>query len=150
MVVPDGTPVPRVESVDDFRSALLAAKVLVYANPAGGGAAGVHVARVIQDLGLADALRARTHYGAGGDVTEVTIDQGVGTLGITQISEIVGKSGAGFVGPVPRRLQNYTVCAGGIPPAARNADAVKAFVQALKTPFALRTIQAKVCRPTEA
>src|SRR5690349_15255929 len=44
-LVPDGAPAPRIESADDFKRALLDAKVLVYANPAGGGAAGIHIAR---------------------------------------------------------------------------------------------------------
>ena len=43
-----------VNSVEDFRRALLAAKVIVYADPARGGAAGIHVAKVIGQLGLTE------------------------------------------------------------------------------------------------
>jgi molybdate transport system substrate-binding protein len=94
IVVPSGTPKPRVASVDDLRRALLAAKTVVYADPVGGGAAGIHVAQVIEKLGLSEQLKSKTKFGAGGDVTEVTLAQGDGALGMTQISEIAGKPGA--------------------------------------------------------
>ncbi len=100
VVVPTGTPKPRIASIEDFKRALLAAKIVVYAEPAGGGAAGIHVARVIEKLGISEQLKPKTKFGAGGDVTEVTLAQGAGALGMTQVSEIVGKPGAEFVGPV--------------------------------------------------
>ena len=85
-VVPSGTPVPAFATPVDVRRALLAAKTVVYANPAGGGAAGIHVAKVIERLGVAGQVKAKTRFGAGGDVTEVALAQGPGTLGLTQIS----------------------------------------------------------------
>src|SRR5262245_6105846 len=88
IVVPSGTPKPRIASIEDFKSALLAAKIVVYADPAGGGAAGIHIARVIEKLGIAEQLRPKTKFGAGGDVTEVTLAQGYGALGLTQVTEI--------------------------------------------------------------
>src|SRR5215510_12219121 len=48
IVVPAGGSTPRIASIEDFKRTLLAAKVIVYADPAGGGAAGIHVARVIE------------------------------------------------------------------------------------------------------
>jgi molybdate transport system substrate-binding protein len=107
-VVPAGTPKPAFATVDDVKAALRGARVVVYANPAGGGAAGIHVGKVIERLGIADELKQKTRFGAGGDVNEVTLAQGAGALGLTQISEIVGKPGAVFVGPLPDELQNYT------------------------------------------
>src|SRR5262249_7649286 len=69
LVVPSGTPKPPLASVEDFRRALLGAKVVVYADPAGGGAAGIHVARVIERLGLTGEVKPKTRFGKGGDVT---------------------------------------------------------------------------------
>jgi molybdate transport system substrate-binding protein len=57
VVVPSGTPAFSIASSEDFKRALLAAKVVVYANPAGGGAAGIHIARVIDKLGIAEQLK---------------------------------------------------------------------------------------------
>src|SRR5689334_9986601 len=53
-VVPAGAPKPPLASADDLKAALLGAKTVVYAFPAGGGAAGVHIAKVIDALGIAE------------------------------------------------------------------------------------------------
>jgi len=119
IIVPAGSPKLRIESVADFRRALLEARVIVYANPAGGGAAGIHIARLIQRLRLSGQLKAKTKFGAGGDVAEVTLAEGRGALGLTQVSEIVGKPGAQFI-PVPDALQNYTGFVAATPAARRN------------------------------
>jgi molybdate transport system substrate-binding protein len=105
IAVPASSPVPRIASVEDFKRALLAAKTVVYANPAGGGAAGIHIARVIEKLGITEQLKPKIKLAAGGDVTEVTLAQGDGALGMTQVSEIVGKAGTQFV-RLPDELQN--------------------------------------------
>jgi molybdate transport system substrate-binding protein len=95
-------------SVDDFSRALFSARTFIYADPSRGGAAGIHIARVIQDLGIAEQLKPKIKFGAGGDITEVTITQGEGALGMTQVSEIVGKPGAVFAGPLAEKIQNYS------------------------------------------
>ena len=143
VVVPSGTPKPRIGSIEDFKRALLAAKVIVYADPARGGAAGIHVADVIQKLGIAEQLTPKIKFGAGGDVTEVTLAQGGGALGMTQISEIVGKPGAEFVGPFPDELQNYTSVTAGIPTGAQQSETVSAFIGFLKSPPAIAAFKAK-------
>jgi molybdate transport system substrate-binding protein len=145
IVIPAGDPALRIDSVEDFKRALLAARVVVYANPAGGGAAGVHIAKVVEKLGIAEVLKAKTRYGAGGDVAEVTIAQGPGALGLTQVSEIVGKAGMQFV-PVPDALQNYTGFVAGTPSGAQPSQAVKEFIAFLRTPEAVAVMKAKGMR----
>jgi molybdate transport system substrate-binding protein len=147
LVVPTGTPKPALASVEDFKRALLGAKVVVYADPAGGGAAGIHVARVIERLGLTGELKPKTRFGKGGDVTEVTMGLGEGALGITQISEIVDKPGAEFVGPMPDALQNYTGVTLGIPMDARRSEATAAFIRFLQGPIATAAIKARGMEP---
>src|SRR5262249_34958472 len=128
MVVPKGDPVPGLASAEDFIRAVTGAKVVVYADPVRGGAAGVHIGRVLQRLGISDRLRSQLTLAAGGDVTEVTLAQGSGALGMTQVSEIVGKPTAVFVGPLPDGLQNYTVFVAGVPAGSARSPATRAFV----------------------
>jgi len=141
-IVPAGGPKPRIETVPDFHRAVLEARVIVYANPAGGGAAGVHIARVIEKLGLSDQLKAKTKFGAGGDVAEVTLAEGPGALGLTQVSEIVGKPGAQFVA-IPAALQNYTGFVAATPVGANDSPAAKAFIAFLRTPVAVAPMRQK-------
>jgi molybdate transport system substrate-binding protein len=143
VVVPTGTPKPSIASIEEFKGALLAAKRIVYAEPAGGGAAGIHIARVIEKLGISDQVRSKVKYGAGGDVTEVTLAQGQGALGMTQISEIVGKPGAELVGPLPTELQNYTGVTVGIPAGVEPSQAAVALIGFLKGPTAMAAIRAR-------
>jgi len=143
IVVPASSPVPAIASVDDLSRALLAAKTVIYADPSRGGAAGIHVARVIQQLGVAEQVKPKIKLGAGGDVTEVTVAQGEGTLGMTQISEIVGKPGAILVAPFPEKIQNYTIFAAGRPIGAKQREAVTAFLDFLKSSEAVATMNAK-------
>jgi molybdate transport system substrate-binding protein len=143
IVVPSGSTKPSIVSVEDFRRALLTAKAIVYADPVRGGAAGIHVASVIEKLGLTEQLKPKIKLAAGGDITEVTLALGNGALGMTQVSEMAGKPGADVVGPLPEELQNYTVFVGGIPSGAREPEAVAAFVNFLKSPTAIAVIKAK-------
>jgi molybdate transport system substrate-binding protein len=132
-----------VASVEDFKRALLAAKAIVYADPARGGAAGIHVAKVIGQLGLSEQLKPKLRLAAGGDVTEVTLSLGPGALGITQISEIADKPQAQLVAPLPEELQNYTVFIAGVPANAPQSDGAAALLKFLRSPKVIAVIRAK-------
>lgn len=142
LAVPSSDVAPPLASTDDLRHALEGAKQVVYADPARGGAAGVHVARVIEAMGLEAEIGAKTHLGAGGDVAEVVASQGPGTVGLTQISEIVGKPYVRYVGPLPASLQNYTVFAAGRPAGHASSEALDAFVAFLRSPRAVAAMKA--------
>ena len=88
-------------------------------------------------------LHCKTRFGAGGDVTEVSLAQGDGTLGLTQISEILAKPGATHVGPVPAAVQNDTVFVGAVPAGVKPSAAIPAFVKFMKSPVALAAIEAR-------
>jgi len=143
IVVPTGTPKPAIASVEDVKRALLAAKTVVFADPAAGGAAGIHVAGVIEKLGVSEQLKPKIKFGVGGDITEITLAQGYGALGLTQVSEMVGKPGAEFVGPLPDELQNYTGITAGTPAGAKQSEAVAAFFKFLKGPAAAAAMKAR-------
>lgn len=142
VVVPAGIELD-VTSVEDFKRALLAAKAIVYADPARGGAAGVHVAKVIERLGLTEQLRPKLRLAAGGDITEVTLSLGPTALGITQISEIADKPQARLAGPLPAELQNYTVFIAGVPADAPQSEGTTALLKFLRSQKAIAVIRAK-------
>jgi len=132
-----------ITSVEDFKRALLVAKAIVYADPARGGAAGVHVAKLIEQLGLTEQLRPKLRLAAGGDITEVTLSLGPTAIGITQISEIADKPQARLAGPLPEELQNYTVFVAGVPADVPQSGGVTALLKFLRSPKAIDVIRAK-------
>jgi molybdate transport system substrate-binding protein len=131
-----------IASVDDFKRALIAAKAIVYADPARGGAAGIHVSKILGQLGLTEQLKPKLRLAAGGDITEVTLSLGPGALGITQISEIADKPQAQLVA-VPEELQNYTVFVAGMPASAPQSEAATAPLKFLRSPKVTAVIKGK-------
>ena len=64
-------------------------------------------------------------------------------LAIHQISEILAVPGAVLVGPIPAESQNYTVYAGGLSATAKEADAARALLTALRSDSARDIMKAK-------
>jgi len=76
-----GAPMPDITSVDAFKHALLAARAIVYADPAKGGASGVYFARVVERLGIAEQMKEKTILVPGAQAAEV-VARGDAELGI--------------------------------------------------------------------
>lgn len=53
-------PKPDISSVESLKRTLLSARSIVYADPAKGGVSGVHFARVLDRLGIAEQMKAKT------------------------------------------------------------------------------------------
>jgi molybdate transport system substrate-binding protein len=143
IVAAEDSLVASIASVEDFKRVLIDAKAIVYADPVRGGAAGIHVAKMIEKMGLTEQLKPKLRLAAGGDITEVTLALGQGAVGMTQISEIAEKKGAKLLGPFPDELQNYTVFVGAVPVAGKQSKAAEDFVKFLKEPAAVAVIRAK-------
>jgi molybdate transport system substrate-binding protein len=60
MAVCAGAPKPDISSVDALKRSLLAAKSIVYPDPAKGGATVIYAARVIGRLGITDEMKPKT------------------------------------------------------------------------------------------
>jgi molybdate transport system substrate-binding protein len=97
---------PDISTADAFRRTLLAARSVVYIDPAI-GTSGKHVAQVLERLGIAEQMKAKTTLLKGGYVVE-PVGRGEIELGIHQISEMLPVKGVRVVGPLPAELQKYT------------------------------------------
>ena len=148
IVVKTGTPLPDISTVDALRHSLLAAKSIAYIDPAAGGSSGLFVAGLLQKLGIADAVRARSVLVPGGLVAE-HVARGEAELGIHQISEILAvKEGATLVGPLPEDIQSYTVYAAAIGTAAAQPAAARALIDLLAGPDGTVAIQQAGLQPS--
>ena len=126
--------VPDISNADAFRRTVLAAKSLVYIDPAV-GTSGKHVAAVLEKLGIAEQMKSRTTLLKGGYVVE-PVGRGEIELGIHQISEIMPVKGIRLVGPLPEELQKYTVYVAVPVPGTTRSAAVEAFISHLTGPAA--------------
>ena len=141
-----GAPRPDISTVDALKKTLLAAKSIVYADPARGGASGVYFARVIERLGIADELKSKTILVPGAQAADV-VAKGEAELGVGQASEIVPVAGAQLVGPLPGELASTTVFAGAIGAGSKSSEAAKALFQFLTSPDAKAALKAKGFEP---
>jgi molybdate transport system substrate-binding protein len=131
VAVNEKAPAPDISTPEAFKATLLAAKSIVYIDPAR-GTSGKHLAGVFDRLGIADALKAKTTLGSGGYVVE-PVGRGDIELGIHQITEILPVKGVKLVGPLPAALQKETVYVGAPTSAVRNRAAAQAFLAYLRT-----------------
>ena len=131
--VREGAPKPDISTPDAFKQTLLAAKSLVYVDPAQGATSGIHFAGVLQRLGIADAVKGKTILWPGGYAAEA-VAQGDAEVVVHQISEILPVKGVTLVGPLPRELQKITIYSAGLATKSATPDAAKTFIAYLPRP----------------
>ena len=131
--VRDGAPRPDISTPEAFKATLLAAKSLVYVDPAQGATSGIHFKSVLERLGIADAVRAKTQLVAGGYPAE-KVASGEAELVVHQISEIVPVKGVVMIGPLPADLQKVTVYSAGLAARSTHPEAARAFMAFLTRP----------------
>jgi molybdate transport system substrate-binding protein len=146
VMVKEGAPKPDISSVDAFKRAVLAAKTVAYIDPASGGSSGIYVAKLFEQLGIADQVKPKARLKQGGYVADL-IASGDAELGIHQISEIVPVKGVTLVGPLPKEIQNYTTYAAGVASAPKDKDAAAALVKFLSGPRAAEILKSKGMEP---
>ncbi|MDM0058533.1 molybdate ABC transporter substrate-binding protein [Variovorax fucosicus] len=142
VAVKQGAPAPDITSVAAFQQALLAARAVAYIDPAAGGSSGVYLSQLFEKMGIAPQIKAKAVLVPGGLVAQRLVT-GEADIALHQISEILAVPGAALVGPIPAEIQNYTVYAGGIGTAARDAEAAKAFLALLGSAEARAVLQGK-------
>lgn len=95
---------PKLDTVDDFKSAILAARSVAYSRS---GASGIYFAGLIERLGVAEAINAKATIIPEG-FTARQIVEGSADLAIQQISELMSVDGIQIAGPLPPEVQSGT------------------------------------------
>jgi molybdate transport system substrate-binding protein len=139
-----GAPKPDISSPEALKRTLRAAKSIVYTDPAVGGASGIHFEKVIDRLGIAEEIKAKSILNAQAatkpNAELVAHDEA--ELGIQLISEIVSVPGADLLGPLPDDLQAMTAIFAGVLKTAPEPDAARALLRFLISPAAAAAIKA--------
>jgi molybdate transport system substrate-binding protein len=146
VAVKAGAPKPDISSADALRRSLLAARSVVYADPAKGGASGVHFAHVVDQLGIAKELQSKTILVPGAESADV-VARGDAEIGVGQASEIVPVAGAELVGPLPQGLGAVTEFTAGIGNGSKAGEAAKSLIRFLTGPDAAPVFKAKGLQP---
>src|SRR5438445_10029828 len=107
--VREGAPKPDISTPEAFKQTLLAAKSIVYVDPAQGATSGIHFASVLQRLGIAEAVKAKTKLVPGGYPAEL-VAKGEAELVAHQISEILPVKGRSEEHTSELQSRQYLVC----------------------------------------
>jgi molybdate transport system substrate-binding protein len=142
VAVKAGAPKPDISTVEAFKAAMLAAKSIGYSR----GGSGTIAAHVMEKLGIADELKARTQFIDGRPVA-ADVAKGDVEVGLQQINVIIPVEGADYVGPLPRELQDTVKFAGGVLTVAKEPEVAKAFLKFIASPEAAPLIRKSAMEP---
>jgi molybdate transport system substrate-binding protein len=131
-IVKEGAPHPDISTRDAFRSVLVAAHSIVYSPPT--TPSGMHMARIVDELGIADAIKDRVTHRAALDGGVAVVATGAADIGIYQSSEVVHVKGVTELGPLPDALQLKLVYGGAVTAANPNPEPALAFIKFLAEP----------------
>lgn len=146
VAVKEGAAKPAIATVADFKATLLAAGKIAYIDPAAGGSSGIYFAKLIETMGIAEAVKAKAVLVPGGLVAEKLVT-GEADLAVHQISEILAVKGVTLVGPLPAEIQNVTTYSGGIGAKAAEPEIAKAFLAFLVGEPGRRVLAARGMEP---
>ena len=138
-----GAAKPDISSADAFKRSMLAARSIIYPDPAGGGASGIYMASLLERLGIAGEMKQKTKLSPSANVLYASVANGDVEIGFNQISEVLAQPSVEFAGPLPSAIQNYTQFAPGIVTGTNQSDAAKALVTFFTSPAAQAVLKAK-------
>jgi molybdate transport system substrate-binding protein len=126
--VRSGVARPGIATPEAMKRTLLGAKSVTYAAD---GASRVHIERMLETLGITEAMKAKSVLEQGSVRATARVAQGEVEIVLTLVSEILPVSGIELVGPLPTAFQSYVSFSAGVGARARDASAAKALVDAL-------------------
>ena len=136
IAVREGATPPDMSTPEAFRTALINAKAIALSDPAVGGSAGVYLAKLFADMGIADEVARKTLAQKNGGEAAARVAEGKADFGMTLAAEIVPVPGVCVLGPLPKPLGNDTAYSGGVTAKSAMAEAGRAFIAALRAPAA--------------
>lgn len=138
-----GAKKPDIGSVDAFKKALLAAKSVAWTQE---GASGIYFTKLIEQLGIAEPMKAKAVRQPGGLIGELVAARKA-ELAVQQIPELMAVPGIELVGPFPKEIQQTTVTVGGIFTASKEPAAARALLDFLTSADARRVFSSRGMDP---
>ena len=145
LAVRAGATRPDISTRERFKQALLDAKSIITGNPVNGGTSAVHFARVIEKLGIAEQINAKSKFSDGGLLAE-EVANGHYEIGIQQVGELLPVKGIDIVGEFPGDLNFVSYYATAVSPSATQPDVAKAFIQFITSPASVPVYTARGLR----
>lgn len=133
VVVRQGAALPDISRSEAVRKALLDARSIAYSDPKL-APSGIHLERVLAQLGIAEAVRSKTTLRTPFDGGVALIARGDVEIGMFLVSEIRVVEGVRLVGLLPSELQSYLMFEGAVALDAASPEPALAFLKFLSDP----------------
>ncbi len=135
VAVPEGVGAPDVSGVGALRKAVGAASAL-YCPDTRKATAGIHLARVLEALGLGGAEGPQLREFPNGQtaMAEMAKDADPRTIGCTQVTEILNTPGVSYAGPLPPPHDLSTVYTAAVAADAAAPEAARKLIALLTDP----------------
>lgn len=127
-----GDPKVSAKNADELRAAFLAADA-IFVPDTKASTAGIHVAKVLAQLGIADevAPRLEIHPNGATAMRELAASDAKRPIGCTQSTEIISTEGVVLSGSLPRGSELATMYTAGITTRAAHAEQAQALIALL-------------------
>jgi molybdate transport system substrate-binding protein len=132
-----------ISTVAALRETLLAVPTLAYSRA---GASGIYFERLIDRLGIGEAIRAKAVVIPVG-LTGEKVASGEAPLAVQQISELLAVQGIDFLGPFPEEVQETTDFSAAIMAEAADPEGARSFVDTLFTPTVREACECSGLKP---
>ncbi|MGE0421864.1 MAG: molybdate ABC transporter substrate-binding protein [Reyranellaceae bacterium] len=129
-----GAPRPDISTVEALKRTLLGARAIAYTDPAAGGASGIYFAQLIERLGIAAEINAKTTFPPPAGLVGPLLVSGAVDLAVQQKPELLEVAGVEILGTLPGELHMVTTFVAGIEASSAQVTAAKALIDALAAP----------------
>ena len=132
LAVRSGDPKVSVNNADGLRAAFLAADA-IFVPDTKASTAGIHLAKVLAQLDIADevALRLKIHPNGATAMRELAASGAKCPIGCTQSTEIISTEGVVLSGSLPRECELATMYTAGVATKAAHAKQAQALIELL-------------------
>ena len=132
-VVRAGAPKPDLSSTEAVKRTLLAARSVIFSTP-GATPSGTHLGKLIETLGIAEAMKGKTIHRPALEGGVELMASGEAELGFYPKSEVISAKGLTLAGPLPSDIQLTTIYGAAVTTASATPEAGEAFIAFIRDP----------------
>jgi molybdate transport system substrate-binding protein len=143
LAVKAGSPRPDISTPEALKRTLLAARAISYSDPAAGGASGIYFAKLIEQLGIAREINAKTKYPPPAGLCGDLLASGEVDLAVQQRPELLQVPGIEILGPLPGDLHMVTVFVACVEASSAEPTTSQALIDFLRSPASVAVFRAR-------
>lgn len=143
LAVKAGANRPDISTPEALKRTLLSARAISYSDPAAGGASGIYFAKLIERLGIANEVNAKTKYPPPAGLCGDLLASGEVDLAVQQKPELLQVAGIEILGLLPGDLNMVTTFVACVESSSAEPAMGQALIDHLRSPASVAVFRAK-------